>query len=406
MSTYNTGIGHHQVLTSAVFARAEGNSVEDTQGQHYLDFYTNESLPFGHDVSILNQAFTPGLPVNIGLYENSQRRHLVDTLHALLPGYTNFQFNTSGTLANEGMLRYAMAITGRSRFAGFEGAFHGRSKALASVTDMDFYNGERIEGYFTLPYPGYDAHTRGSAAPRTRQADVGVDIDANLAEIGRRLDRAGAGTIAGVILEPILSKSVIKPPAGWLRRLKHEVLRPRGILMLADENFTSGRVGAWSSCVEQDAPADVIAFSKSFSSGYPFAGLACLQEHAEATGRVKGGDAGSAQAPQCRVVQLTIERLLAEDVIGHVQRLERRFLESAPALYRNPAVQRVSAHGALFGIEMMTKADAVAAGDACVRNGIMVAVVNRGLRLTPALSLSEDTLLEGLRRIRAALATN
>lgn len=401
---YNAGIGHHLVLTENVFATASGHVVKDRRGREYLDFYANGSLSFGHDTTILRGVLAEGLPINVGLYETAYRAEAVAELGKIYPGYTAFQFNTSGSLAIEGGLRYAMAITGRSGFAGFVGSFHGRTKGTTSLTDLDFYNGERIAGYLTLPFPGFNPQTLGADLVRDGdEVRIVADVDANLAEIARRLDAAGAETIAGVVLEPILSKSMLKPPPGWLHRLKTEVLAPRGILLIVDEIFTAGRVGAWSSAVEQGQPSDILTICKSFSSGFPFSAVATLEEHAEKVARVKGSDATSAQATQCRVVQLTVQRLVAEGILEHTQSLEKTFLDHARALYEFPSVLRVSADGALFGIELTSKPVAVAVGEACVERGILLAAIHRSLRLSPALNMPAELVIDALKTIHSVV---
>jgi 4-aminobutyrate aminotransferase-like enzyme len=405
MSLYNPGIGHHLVLSENKFVSGHGDTITDQAGREYLDFYANGSLSFGHDTSILRKALEEPLPINVGMYETAYRADAAAALGDLYPGYTAFQFNTSGSLAIEGGLRYAMAITGRNAFAGFAGSFHGRTKATTSLTDMDSCNGERIAGYAMLPYPGFNEQTRGSEMEgRGEDGRIIADVDANLAEIARILDEAGAETFAGVVVEPILSKSMLKPPAGWLNRLKHEVLVPRGILLIADEIFTGGRVGAWSSAVDQGQPADILIICKSFSSGFPFSAVTCREEHADGVARVKGSDATSAQAIQCRVAQLTAQRLVRENILDHEMVMGKTFLEHASRLYEFPSVKRISADGALFGVEFDSLDVAVKAGEGALRNGVLLAAIHRSLRLSPPLNMSVESVIEGVERVHRAVA--
>jgi 4-aminobutyrate aminotransferase-like enzyme len=95
MTRYNSGFGHQQVLTGVTFARGEGDFVWDTAGKRYLDFFTDESLPFGHSTEVLREAMDVDLPLNVGLYENAYRAPLIDRLGEVFPGFDNFQFTWS-----------------------------------------------------------------------------------------------------------------------------------------------------------------------------------------------------------------------------------------------------------------------------------------------------------------------
>jgi 4-aminobutyrate aminotransferase-like enzyme len=386
--TYNLAIGHTQILGGVSFVRGRGDYLYDDKGREYIDLYTNEALSFGHDLSIIRDALQVDYPINIGLYAHPWRARLVEQLAKLYPAYGSFQFYTSGTLANEGALRYASSITGRSKFIGCEHGYHGRTKATASLGNLEPPNAGAIPGWLKVPYPPLE----------------GEDVEAGLDEIARLIDAAGAATFAGLLIEPVASLRVVEPGPGVLRRLRDEVLHPRGILLLADENFTSTRVGAWSTAVDQqDAAPDVITFSKCFSSGYPFAGLACLNGHVEQVAVVKGGDAASSQPMQCAIVSATIDALLEHGLLERTPNIGQAFLDQARPLEGTRGIVRVAARGAVFGYEFATRERAKLVGELALRQGVLTVVTRNFLRLTPSLTIPFDVLAEGVARIYAAV---
>ncbi|MBC7768903.1 MAG: aminotransferase class III-fold pyridoxal phosphate-dependent enzyme [Phycisphaerales bacterium] len=386
---HNPAVGRIQTIADVKFVSARGATVTDSEGREYIDLYANTSLPFGHDASALIDSFSGEPPLNLGLYTNRYRDELADKIASLYPGYSHIQFYSTGTGANEGMLRYAMAITGRNAFCGFYGSFHGYSKATASLSDMDPCNGDRIEGYFQLPYPGYDA-----------RRPVGERLQPlALEDVAKAIDAQGSSRIAGLVIEPILSKAVVRPPPGWLHSLKRDVLAPRGILLLADEFLTSGRTGFWSDAEGQGCAPDIISLGKSWKSGLPFAAIACLEAYGDVVRTVKGTDSAAGQAPVCRLVLATIDRMIAEEVFARQRDIEgacRRILSPLTDL---KSVHRVSAYGALAAIEFDSRERAALVGKLCLERGVITSVIRDCIRLTPAFSISPGLLELGLSRL-------
>jgi 4-aminobutyrate aminotransferase-like enzyme len=390
--SYNVGVGHQQVLRTLEFVRADGDIVVDSDGREYIDLYTNQALPLGHNLVLLRAALADEHPLNVGLYGNRYRDRLAVVLSGIYPDYSSYQFYTSGSLANEAALRYATAITGRSNFAGFAGGFHGRTKALASLTGGEPESGGQIPGFLTLPYPQHDASegrfVAGAATEVERIADL---IDAH------------DGELAAIVVEPILSKFVIAPPDGWLRRLKCEVLEPRGILLIADETVIAGRIGAWCAAHEQSVLPDVLTFSKCFTSCYPFSGVTCLRKYSDAVSMVKGGDAFSAQSLQCEAVLRTLDTVREERLLERALEVQAEFERMMGGLVGSAGIRRVAAYGALCGVEFESRELARRVGETCFDNGALVATIKQTVRITPALNISSAALAEGLARLRASL---
>lgn len=399
MTQYNMAHGHNQILGQIDFAHAEGPFIYDINGKEYIGLYHHSCLPLGHDSSILRKTFSKNHPLNVGLYPNSNRKLLTEALSKLFPQYSSFQFDSTGTSANEGMMRYAMGITGRSSFCGFECSFHGRSKALASVSDMDPFHGRRIEGYFQLPYPGYDQKTEGYHVDDSGVAHPTVE------ELTSMIDEHGYEDLAGMILEPIASKPLIEPPKGWLRRVKEEVLKPRGILLLADEYLTAGRTGSWLECYNQDVRPDVMSFGKCLTSGMPFSGIACLENFSSSVSIVKGSSAYGGQSPVCENVLLTINAIMEQNLIERQADLAQVFMKNFSHLKGSHGVERVFAKGALFGIEFSSKELALKVGQTCLQKRVLLAAIKRAICLSPPFNIDLNVLQEACSRIYEAIDT-
>jgi adenosylmethionine-8-amino-7-oxononanoate aminotransferase len=99
------------------------------------------------------------------------------------------------------------------------------------------------------------------------------ELDAAIAE-------AGADTVAGFILEPIVgATSGAAPPEGYLRAVR-EICSRHGIPLIADEIMTgSGRTGRYFAVEHWDVTPDIILMGKGLSGGYAPLGAVLAAEH-------------------------------------------------------------------------------------------------------------------------------
>lgn len=395
-AAYNLGTPA-RLVGETRFVEAAGSLVRDERGREFIDLNMNLALPLGHDLSIVRSAFAGDHPINVGLYPNPFRDRLVERLAGLFPDYTQYQFFSSGSLANEAALRYAIAITGRSGFAGFGGSFHGRTRALMSLNELGDRLGRRLPGYLVLPYPGYDGE--GGFA-------LGADgaVHPTVEETAERIDAHGAEDLAGVMIEPLLSKAGIALPPDWLRRLKSEVLEPRGILLITDEGAVAGRLGTWRATEQEDVEPDVFVFAKCFSNGYPFSAVACRREYAEATADVKGDESTAAQSHVCAVSLATIDRIERAGLLAGAARIADTFVSRLEPMLGRSGVRRVSARGAFGVVELESRERAREVAARCFEDQLLVALIKKNVRITPALNVPLDVLDEGVGRIAAAIA--
>lgn len=90
----------------------------------------------------------------------------------------------------------------------------------------------------------------------------------------------GAGTIAAMIMEPVLGAGgVIVPDAGFMKGVR-EICTKHGILLIADEVITAfGRTGSWTGSRHWGVQPDLMCTAKAITNGYfPF-GAVMIAEH-------------------------------------------------------------------------------------------------------------------------------
>ncbi|MGZ5553748.1 MAG: aminotransferase class III-fold pyridoxal phosphate-dependent enzyme, partial [Chthoniobacterales bacterium] len=173
--------------------RGKGDCVFDDQGRRYFDFYGGHCVcSTGHAHKKIAEAISR--QANELLFYSSAadvpiRTEAAERLIAFANsrgdiGVTSVFFCNSGNEANENALKIAAKISGRTRFAAFEGGWHGRGILPLSVTD---------DPKISKPYSAFLA-----SCTRLPWNDE------------QALDDFDFSEIAAVILEPIQSMAGIR----------------------------------------------------------------------------------------------------------------------------------------------------------------------------------------------------
>ncbi|MDQ1669283.1 MAG: glutamate-semialdehyde -aminomutase [Actinomycetota bacterium] len=196
-------------------ARAWDGCFADLDGHEYVDLLGNFSAGlFGHSHPTIVGAVTSALQQ--GMSPGAHTVHEVAMAQAVcdrFPSIERVRFTNSGTEANLMALSAARAHTGRDRVLVFSGAYHGGLLTFAS-----------------------------GASPVNAPYDVLIAPYNDADAVGRLL-QDNAGTVACVLVEPMLGASGCIPgDPEFLRSLRSATERS-GALLVFDEVMTS-RIGA------------------------------------------------------------------------------------------------------------------------------------------------------------------
>jgi 4-aminobutyrate aminotransferase-like enzyme len=93
------------------------------------------------------------------------------------------------------------------------------------------------------------------------------------------IDKASAGSLAAVIMEPILSSGGMIPiPYGYMKAMQ-EHCQNRGMLLIVDEAQTSlGRSGDLFACQYENVIPDILTLSKTLGNGMPLSAVVTSDE--------------------------------------------------------------------------------------------------------------------------------
>ncbi len=269
-------------FSDTIIASADGAVVRDRDGREILDFTSGQmSAILGHAhpeivatvrdaIERLDHVHSSFLSDPVIDLANALTDLLPDTLSKVLP------LSTGGE-SNEAALKMAKLATGRYEIVAFDRSWHGITGGAGSAT----FNGARrgygatIPGVLALPTP----HAYRSPFASNGKYDWRTELDWGFESI----DRQSTGSLAAMILEPILSSGgVIELPDGYLTALA-EHCRARGMLLIYDEAQTGlGRTGDRFAFEHEGVVPDILTLSKTLGAGLPLSAAIASAELEEA----------------------------------------------------------------------------------------------------------------------------
>ena len=269
-------------FSDTVIAGASGAVVRDRDGREILDFTSGQmSAILGHAHPEIVATVREGIERLDHLHScflSDPVIELADALAGLLPDTLCkvLPLSTGGE-SNEAALKMAKLATGRYEIVAFDRSWHGVTGGAGSAT----FNGAR-RGY-GAPVPGVLALPTPHAYRSPFASNGGYDWRAELDWGFESIDRQSTGSLAAMILEPVLSSAgVIELPDGYLTALA-EHCRKRGMLLIFDEAQTGlGRTGDRFAFEREGVVPDILTLSKTLGAGLPLSATIASAELEEA----------------------------------------------------------------------------------------------------------------------------
>ena len=334
---------------------------------------------------------------------------LASKLTALAPGDLNHVFFcNSGSEAVDTALKIALAyhkLSGqstRTRFISLERGYHGACFGGTSVGGIP-QNRNLFE-------PLLQADRLSSAYSRPRQPyargepEIGADLADGLSCIVA-LD--GAGSIAAVIVEPMLgSAGVFASPQGYLQRLR-EITRAHGVLLIFDEVITGfGRLGYPFAAERYGVVPDMICFAKGVTNGAaPLGGVlvrdsihAAFMQGPEYVPELAHGFTYSGHPLGIAAGLASLELYREEGLFERGRALESVFADAVHGLKGSPHIIDIRTIGLAAGIDLSPidgspgLRGARALDAAFFDEDLVIRAVGDTIVLAPALIASEDDI--------------
>jgi glutamate-1-semialdehyde 2,1-aminomutase len=289
-----------------VVDRGAGCRVWDVDENEYIDLnMAYGPLLFGHRPPFLIERVTRqlqekgsqlGFPQELNFQVAEKIKHLFPSIQLL-------RFANSGTEAIASAVRLARAYTGRRNILLFEGHYHGWSDTVFQQNHA--------------PLVALSDEPLRRALPGTAGMD-GSPRDAYLtcwndaAMLSQLLD-ALHGSVAAVVMEPIMGNAGVIPPLpGYLEAVR-ELTRRHGSLLIFDEVITGLRVSPGGAQLLYQVQADITVLSKALGGGFPVAAFGASEEIMEpiVTGKLFHGGVYSGNAMVLSAADAVLTRVLA-----------------------------------------------------------------------------------------------
>src|SRR6266404_3576214 len=254
-----------------VMAHGRGVEVWDVDGNRFLDFAAGIAVcSTGHSHPLVVQAIKNAADEFLHIspdFSHEKQIALGEKINALSPmgePVLSF-FCQSGTEAVEGALKLARYVSGRSRFIGFLGAFHGRTMGSLAFTASKC---TQQQGFATMPGVTHVPFPN-PYRPLFAGDDQGQAV-LNYIENVLFVSNLPANEVAAILVEPIQCEGgYIVPPDGFLAGLR-QLCDRHGILLILDEVQSGvGRSGKMFACQHWNVQPDIMTLAKGLGSGLP-----------------------------------------------------------------------------------------------------------------------------------------
>jgi 4-aminobutyrate aminotransferase len=395
-----------------VMSHGRGTEVWDVDGNRFLDFAAGIAVcATGHAhprvVEAVREAAGEFLHISSDFW-HERMIDLAERLARLAPmGEPAMSFLCqSGTEAVEGAIKLARYVTGRPRFIGFLGGFHGRSMGSLAFTSSKYTQqkgfGQTMPGVTHVPFPD-------PFRPLFAGADQG---EAVLGYIRTLFERSvPPSDVAGILVEPIQGEGgYLVPPPGFLAGLR-ELCDAHGILLIFDEVQSGvGRTGRMFACEHEGVAPDIMTLAKGLGSGLPIGAVVAKRRLMQQWQRGAHGNTYGGNPIACAAAIATLD-LVENEYAANAAMVGAYFMDRLRDLMRDyPCIGEVRGRGLMIGMELV-EADGAPAKLLCdalvtraFHNGLLLLSCGVStVRFMPPLSLSRDEVDEAMIYLRTAL---
>ncbi|HUO94659.1 MAG TPA: acetyl ornithine aminotransferase family protein [Steroidobacteraceae bacterium] len=339
-----------------VMSHGKGAEIWDVDGNRFLDFAAGIAVcSTGHShpsvVAAIKDAAERFLHISSDYWHERQilLGERINELSPMKEPVMSF-FAQSGTEAVEGALKLARYVTGRPRFIGFLGGFHGRTMGSLSFTSSKYTQQKgffpTMPGVTHVPYPN-------NYRPLLAGADQGQAVLRYIEDV-LFTSNVPPSEVAAILVEPIQGEGgYLVPPDGFLAGLRALCDR-HGILLIFDEVQSGiGRTGKMFAAQHWDVAPDIMSLAKGLGSGLPIGMVVAKRTIMSKWTRGAHGNTYGGNPVCCAAALATID-LVAGGLVGNAATVGDYFMGKLRELAtRHDVIGEVRGKGLMIGMELV-----------------------------------------------------
>lgn len=400
-----------------VMARGRGSEVWDVDGNRYIDFNAGVAVcATGHChpevVAAIKAQADQFLHMSGTDFYYPPQIELAEELNRIAPFDEEAQvfFTNSGTETVEAAIKLARYYTGRNRFIGFYGGFHGRSMGSLAFTASKVVQREG----FSFPMPGVSHVPFPNPYRPVLAITYGDYGDAVVDYIENVLFATAVppNDVAGILVEPVQGEGgYVWPAPHFFPRLR-QLCDKYDILLIVDEVQSGmGRTGKWWAIEHFGVQPDIVCAAKGIASGLPL-GAMIARKSLMIWGPGSHGNTFGGNPLSCVAALATI-RLIENGYMQNAAEMGDYILDALAEIRpRHPSIGDIRGKGLMIGIELVedqqTKVPARSLRDAVVYKAFEKGLLLLGagmstIRISPALNITRDLVDEALAILDEAL---
>ncbi len=368
-------------------SHAEGAHIFDVHGKKYYDLISGIAVSnIGHRHPKVVEAIKDQLDqymhvMAYGEFIQAPQNELAKALSQALPNtLDSCYFVNSGTEANEGALKLAKRITGRTEIVSCKKSYHGSTHGSLSVS-----GNEVKKNAFRPLLPDVKFIT--------------FNLEEDLSQITERT--------AAVIIEPIQGDAGVRiPTKDYIQKLRQRCTTV-GAQLIFDEIQTGfGRTGKLFAFEHFDVVPDILTIAKAFGGGMPIGAFISdkanmdLLSHGPMLGHITtfGG-----HPVNCAAALANLKVIQEEGLIEHIEG-KGRLLEKA---IKHPSIKEIRRIGLMFAVEFDSPDTVQKIVGRCLELGVITfwfLSCPGSFRLAPPININNQNLENSGRLIHQAIS--
>lgn len=364
------------------FRYGVGDKLYDLENREYIDFNSGIAVTnLGHgEADIIEAVRTQAdkLFHTSNLFYSEEQAKLAEVIiENSFPG--KVFFCNSGTEANEAAFKLMRrhGINKKIRkpvILALEGSFHGRTVSSLTLTGQDSMR----EGFGEL-VTGIDYVTPNN--------------EESLVEMFEKY----AGSVCGLIVEPILGEGGVKPLTQKFVNLARKITEETDSIFVFDEIQTGiGRTGKLF-CFEHFGIApDAVTLAKALASGFPMGAMIVSKEFEKVLGKGMHGSTFGGNHLACAVAYETFRVILTREILKNVEEVSEYFFGRLNSLKQKcKLITDVRGIGLHIGVELNVPSRPIV--ETLLTKGLVAnATAKNTIRIIPPIIISMETAEEGL----------